>query len=105
MVLDHGRLDRIRFGVILTPDDGQYHGTFRTTGSISLYQALSGTVAIAPFLGRDSEPRLSTTLARGPGKGLNQYVLGFAVGASLDRIVPGTFVETYYDYVASSKRS
>ena len=98
-VYQGGRPHRGVNGVILTPDDGQYHGTFQDFRINLGYQALRGTVAIAPFatvvIPSHDYPTLSHAA---PGKGLNQVLLGFAAGASLDRIVPGTFVETYYDY-------
>ena len=86
-------------GAILTPDDGQYHGVFQDYRINLGFQALSGTVAIAPFvtvvIPSNDYPTLSHAA---PGKGLNQLLLGFAAGASLDRIVPGTFAELYYNY-------
>ncbi len=95
----HGSRPHRINGVILTPDDGQYHGTFQDYRINLGYQALSGTVAIAPFatvvIPSHDYPTLSHAA---PGKGLNQVLLGFAAGSSLDRIVPGTFVEAYYDY-------
>jgi hypothetical protein len=91
-------------GVILTPDDGQYHGTFQDYRINVGYQALSGTVAIAPFatvvIPSHDYPTLSHAA---PGRGLNQVLLGFAAGASLDRIVPGTYAEVYYDYAFVEK--
>ncbi len=82
-----------------TPDDGQYHGTFQDFRINLGYQALSGTVSIAPFatvvIPSNDYPTLSHAA---PGKGLNQLLVGFAAGASLDRIVPRTFAEVYYDY-------
>lgn len=98
-----GRPHRID-GVILTPDDGQYHGTFQDYRINLGYQALRGAVAIAPFatvvIPSHDYPTLSHAA---PGRGLNQLLLGFAAGASLDRIVPGTFVEVYYDYAFVEK--
>ena len=84
---------------ILTPDDGRYHGIFQDYRVNLGYQALRGTVAIAPFftvvIPSNNYPTLSHAA---PGKGLNQVLLGFAAGASLDRIVPGTYAEIYYNY-------
>ena len=86
-------------GVVLTPDDGQYHGVFQDFRINLGYQALSGTVAIAPFLTVVIPSHDYPTLSHAaPGKGLNQLLVGFAAGASLDRIVPRTFAEVYYDY-------
>ena len=86
-------------GVVLTPDDGQYHGVFQDFRINLGYQALSGTVAIAPFMTVVIPSHDYPTLSHAaPGKGLNQLLVGFAAGASLDRIVPRTFAEVYYDY-------
>jgi len=86
-------------GVILTPDDHHYHGTFQDYRINLGYQALSGTVSVAPFATVVIPSHGYATLSHAaPGKGLNQLLLGFAAGAALDRIVPGTFVEMYYDY-------
>ena len=86
-------------GVVLESDDGQYHGTFQDFRINLGYQALSGTVAIAPFATVVIPSNDYPTLAHAaPGKGLNQLLVGFAAGASLDRIVPRTFAEVYYDY-------
>ena len=86
-------------GVVLTPDDGQYHGYFQDFRITLGYQAMSGTIAIAPFatvvIPSHDYPTLSHAA---PGKGLNQLLVGFAAGASLDRWVPRTFAEVYYDY-------
>ena len=91
-------------GVILTPDDGRYHGNFQDFRINLGYQALSGTVAIAPFLTvvipSNDYPTLSHAA---PGLGLNQVLLGFAAGASLDRIVPRTYAELYYNYAFVEK--
>jgi hypothetical protein len=100
----HGSRPHIINGVILTPDDGHYHGYFQDFRINLAYQAMSGTVAIAPFatvvIPSHGYPTLSHAA---PGKGLNQVLLGFAAGASLDRIVPGTFAEVYYDYAFVEK--
>jgi len=94
-----GTDDGVHSAPILTSDDGQYHG-YLTDYRINLgFQALSGTVAVAPFVTAVIPSHHYPTLAHAaPGKGLNQLLLGFAAGASLDRIVPGTFTEVYYDY-------
>ena len=87
-------------GTILTPDDGQYHGTFQDFRITLGYQALlDGPVAIAPFLTVVIPSTDYPTLSHAaPGKGLNQALVGFAAGASLDRIVPRTYAEVYYNY-------
>jgi hypothetical protein len=96
---DDGTDDGVPSGNLVPADDGRYHG-YLTDYRINLgYQALSGTVAVAPFLTVVIPSHDYPTLAHtAPGKGLNQVLLGFAAGASLDRIVPRTFVEVYYDY-------
>jgi hypothetical protein len=100
----HGSRPHIIDGVILTPDNGQYHGTFQDYRINLGFQALSGTVAVAPFATVVIPSHDYATLSHAaPGRGLNQLLLGFAAGASLDRIVPGTFVEVYYDYAFVEK--
>jgi hypothetical protein len=86
-------------GHILTPDDGQYHGYFADYRINLGFQAVSGTFSLAPFVTGVIPSHDYPTLAHAaPGKGQKQLELGFGAGASLDRIVPGTFVEVYYDY-------
>jgi len=95
---------RDAFGNKLTPDDGFYHGVFQDFRINLGYQAVRGTVAVAPFatvvIPSNDYPTLSHAA---PGKGLNQVLLGFATGASLDQLVPGTFAELYYDYAFVQK--
>jgi len=91
-------------GVILTPDDGQYHGTFQDYRINLGYQVLNGAFALAPFATVVLPSHDYAILSHAaPGKGLNQLLLGFAAGATLDRIVPGTFAELYYNYAFVEK--
>jgi hypothetical protein len=96
---EDGRDDGLPGPPILPADDGQYHG-YLTDYRINLgFQALSGTVAVAPFVTAVIPSQDYPTLAHAaPGKGLNQVLVGFAAGASLDRIVPRTYTEVYYNY-------
>ena len=96
----HGSRPHRLGGVVLESDDGQYHGTFQDFRINLGYQALlSGPFAIAPFatvvIPSHDYPTLSHAA---PGSGKNQLLLGFAAGASLDRWVPRTFAELYYNY-------
>jgi hypothetical protein len=100
----HGNAPHRINGVVLTPDDGQYHGLFQDYRINLGYQALNGTFALAPFVTVVIPSHDYPTLSHAaPGKGLNQLLAGFAAGASLDRIVPGTFAELYYNYAFVEK--
>ena len=100
----HGNAPHKINGVILTPDDGQYHGFFQDYRINLGYQLLNGAFALSPFVTVVIPSHDYPTLSHAaPGKGLNQVLLGFAAGASLDRVVPGTFAELYYNYAFVEK--
>jgi hypothetical protein len=80
-------------------DNGSYHGVFQDYRLNASYQLLSGTVALAPFFTAVIPSHDYTYFAHAAaGKDLHQYLLGFAVGGRLDRLLPGLYAQVGYDY-------
>jgi hypothetical protein len=80
-------------------DNGLYHGTFQDYRINVGYQLFTGEIAVAPFATAVIPSHDYVYFAHSaPGKGLHQYLLGFNAGASLDRILPGSYVQASYDY-------
>jgi len=82
-----------------TLDDGQYHGTFADFRIDALYQVIHGPTVLTPFVSvviptHDYQYFAHTAV----GRGLNEYILGLNFGSSLERIVPGLFVQAMYSY-------
>jgi hypothetical protein len=91
-------------GVPVSQDDGQYHGYFQDYRINLGYQLFNGPIAVAPFatvvIPSHSYPTLSHVA---PGKGLNEYWLGFGAGSRLDQILTGSYVQVTYAYVFVEK--
>jgi hypothetical protein len=82
-----------------TADDGRYHGTFQDFRINLDYQLFTGDVSVAPFVTAVIPSHSYVYFAHAaPGKDLHQYLLGFTAGASLDRVLPGSYLVTMYDY-------
>jgi len=80
-------------------DDGNYHGTFQDYRIDLSYQALNGPVAVVPFVAAVIPSHSYTSFAHAaPGRDLHEYLLGFSLGGRLDRLLPGSYVETTYSY-------
>jgi hypothetical protein len=85
-------------------DDGHYHGTFQDFRIGAAYQAISGPVALSPFFTAVIPSHDYVYYGHAAaGKDLHQYLLGFALGASLDRLVPGAYAQVVYDYAFVEK--
>lgn len=85
-------------------DNGTWHGTF-TDLQLSLhYQVLDGPNALAPYVGAIIPTNDYVTLGHAaPGRGVNEYWLGFYVGTSLNDWIPRTYVQTRYNYAFVEK--
>lgn len=80
-------------------DNGAWHGTV-TDLQISLhYQATDGAIAFTPYVGAIIPTNDYVTLGHAaPGRGVNEYWLGFYTGASLNEWIPRTYVQARYNY-------
>lgn len=88
-----------RNGVIITADDGRYHGTFQDYRINLGYQLFNGAVAVAPFATAIIPSHSYTYLSHAaPGAALNEYWLGVSAGSRLDRILTGSYLEVTYAY-------
>jgi hypothetical protein len=80
-------------------DDGDWHGTFTDLRVGVHYQALEQPVALAPFIAVVTP--VTDYAKRGhsaPGRHLNELLLGFNVGKSLDAWLPRTYTQLRYSY-------
>jgi hypothetical protein len=85
-------------------DDGHYHGTFQDFRIGAGYQLLNGAVALAPFFTAVIPSHDYVYFAHAAaGKDLHQYLLGFALGGRLDRLLPGSYAQVIYDYAFVEK--
>ena len=82
-----------------TLDDANYHGTFQDYHFEALYQAVRNPFVLTPFVGAVIPSHDYQYFAHSAvGRDLQEYQLGFNFGSSLDRIVPGTYVQARYSY-------
>jgi hypothetical protein len=80
-------------------DDGGYHGIFQDFKINLNYQALRGPVAVAPFVSAVIPSHSYTYFAHSAaGKALHEYLVGTSVGARLDQLLAGSYVELTYSY-------
>ena len=80
-------------------DDGGYHGIFQDFKFNLSYQALQGSVALAPFVSVVIPSHSYTYFAHSAaGKGLREYLVGSSLGARLDQLLAGSYVELTYSY-------
>lgn len=85
-------------------DNGTWHDTF-TDLQLSLhYQVTTDPVAFAPYVGAVIPTHDYVTQGHAaPGRGVDEYWLGFYAGASLDQWIPRTYVQTRYNYAFVEK--
>jgi hypothetical protein len=85
-------------------DNGSWHGTF-TDLQLSLhYQVTDGPIAFAPYIGALIPTDDYVTQGHAaPGRGVNEYWLGFYVGSSLNEWIPRTYVQARYNYAFVEK--
>jgi len=82
-----------------TQDDGQYHGTLADFRIDALYQVIQGQTALTPFVSAVIPSHGYQYFAHSAvGRGLHEYILGLNFGSSLERIVPGLYVQAMYSY-------
>ncbi len=80
-------------------DDGNYHGIFQDYRFNIAYQVLNSGVALTPFFTAVVPSHDYVYFAHAAaGKGLHQYLLGFALGGRLDSLLPGSYAQVAYDY-------
>jgi hypothetical protein len=80
-------------------DDGQWHG-YLTDLRVGLhYQLLEQPVALAPFIAFVTPVTDYPTAGHAaPGRGLNELMLGFNVGKSLDAWIARSYAQLRYSY-------
>jgi len=82
-----------------TLDDGQYHGTLADLRIDALYQVIQGPTVLTPFFSAVIPSHDYQYFAHAAvGRDLHEYILGFNFGSSLERIVPGAYVQATYSY-------
>ena len=87
-----------------TVDDGSYHTTFTDLRTEAHYQLSMEPVAVAPYIAYVLPTHDYETLGHAaPGRGLHETWLGVAVGMSLDKWVPRTFVQSRFTYAIVEK--
>jgi hypothetical protein len=80
-------------------DDGTWHSTITDLQVSVNYQVTQGRVAFAPFVGAIIPTHDYTTFGHSaPGRGLNEYWLGFYGAASLNEWIPRTYVQVRGNY-------
>ena len=80
-------------------DDGLYHGTFQDYRIGLDYQLVTGEFSLAPFAAAIIPSHSYVYFAHAaPGKDLHQYLLGFTAAATLNQLVPGTYVIGTYNF-------
>jgi hypothetical protein len=80
-------------------DDGSYHSTFTDVRLEMHYQLTEEPLAIAPYVAYVFPTHTYYTFGHAaPGLGLDETWVGVAVGKTLDRWIPRTFIESRFTY-------
>jgi hypothetical protein len=80
-------------------DDGAYHATFTDLRTEMHYQLALQPIAIAPYVAYVFPVHNYETLGHAaPGRGLDELWVGTALGKSLDKWIPRTYVEARFTY-------
>ena len=80
-------------------DDGDYHATFTDLRTELHYQLVLDPIAIAPYVAYVLPTHTYYTFGHAaPGRGLDETWLGVAVGKSLDKWIPRTFIDSRTTY-------
>jgi hypothetical protein len=88
----------------LPADDGNYHGGFTDLRLGLHYNLLREPAVVTPFLTAIIPMRDYPTFAHAaPSSGLEQYILGVAVGRRLDPILEAGFAQLSYSYAFVEK--
>jgi len=85
-------------------DDGHSHSTITDAYLAAHFQLTLDPVAIAPYVAVLIPTHDYPTLGHSaPGRGLNEYWLGFYAGKSLHPWIPRTYVQARYNYAFVEK--
>lgn len=85
-------------------DDGHSHSTITDVYLAAHFQLTLDPVAIAPYVAALVPTHDYPTLGHSaPGRGLNEYWLGFYAGKSLHSWIPRTYVQARYNYAFVEK--
>lgn len=80
-------------------DDGTWHGYLTDLLVTGHYQVTTGPVAFAPYVGIVIPTHDYPTIGHAaPGRGLDEYWLGFYTATSLNEWIPRTYVELRANY-------
>jgi hypothetical protein len=80
-------------------DDGSYHGTFTDLRLDLRYNLLQEPAMVTPFVSAVIPTRDYATFGQAaPSSGLEQYLVGIAVGRRLDPILEAGFAQLRYSY-------
>jgi hypothetical protein len=80
-------------------DDGEYHGSFTDLRLDLRYNLLREPLVVTPFVATIIPTRDYPTFAHAaPSSGLEQYVVGVAMGRRLDPILESGFAQLRYSY-------
>jgi len=80
-------------------DDGNWHGYLTDLLVTAHYQASDGPIAFAPYVGIVIPTNDYPTMGHSaPGRGLDEYWLGFYAATSLNEWIPRTYVEMRGNY-------
>ena len=85
-------------------DDGTWHQTVTDLQLSVHYQVADGPVAFAPYLGAVIPTHDYVTFGHSaPGRGLDEYWIGFYAAASLNEWIPRTYVQLRGNYAFVEK--
>jgi len=80
-------------------DDGTWHGTITDLQISVHYQVTDGPVAFAPYVGAVIPTHEYVTFGHSaPGRGLEEYWLGFHAATSLHEWIPRTYIQLRGNY-------
>ena len=80
-------------------DNGDTHRTFTDLRLSAHYQLVDGDFALAPYVAVVIPTHDYETLGHAaPGRGLNEFWLGFGIGQNLDAWLPHTYIQARYNY-------
>ena len=80
-------------------DDSHEHGTFTDLRVEMHYQLRESPLAFAPYVAVVIPTHHYETLGHAaPGRGLNEYWMGFYAGRVLDQWIPRTYIQLRYSY-------
>ncbi|MGH8250561.1 MAG: hypothetical protein ACREVI_07665 [Steroidobacteraceae bacterium] len=80
-------------------DDGSWHATLTDLVVTAHYQAVDGWIGLAPYAGVVIPTHDYVVIGHGaPGRGLEEYWLGFYTATSLNEWIPRTYVELRANY-------